>query len=208
MRLDDPRHGTEAGCREHYRQGERPCPPCLDAHRRRNIMRQLYPHKRPAIGSQRRIRALQAIGHGRQRIAEEIGWTDAGAMTYLMQADTLLATTAERIAEVYERLSMIVPEGAGPARARTWARRNGYAPPLAWNNIDDPEETPELGGTDDQVDHVVVDRLLHLERVVSTRAEKVEAMTRWLALGRAEKSLCDAHGWAYGRYITREAGAA
>ena len=142
MKPDDPRHGTEAGCREHYRHGQKPCEPCLEAHRRRNIMRQLYPHKCPAIGSQRRIRALQALGHSRLQIARELGYSDNGSIAYIMRADTMLVVTAERIAEVYDRLCMTVPQGVGANRARTWARRYGYAPPLAWNDIDDPDEIP------------------------------------------------------------------
>lgn len=143
MDADDPRHGTEAGCREHYRQGTSPCAPCLDAHRRRNTLRLLYPHKCPALGSQRRIQALQAIGYGRDRIAQEMGYSDGGSIAYLMQADSLLVTTAAKVAEVYDRLSMVVPIGAGPSRARTWARRHRYAPPLAWDDIDDPDEQPD-----------------------------------------------------------------
>lgn len=136
MSPDDPRHGTEAGCREHYRRSTTPCAPCLEAHRRANIMRRLYPHKVTTLGARRRVQALQAIGYSRDRIAAELGYTSGGALTYIMQADTMLVTTATRIGNVYDRLSMTVPRGAGPSRARTWARRYGYAPPLAWDDID------------------------------------------------------------------------
>lgn len=208
MSPEDPRHGTEAGCKAHYRSGERPCDPCLDAHRRRNIMRRLYPHKRPSIGSQRRIRALQAIGYGRDRIAKEIGWNDGGAMTHLLRSESLLATTAERISDVYERLSMTVPEGAGPSRARTWARRHGYAPPLAWDDIDDPDELPNLGGIDNEVDTVLIARILahdaSLARV-ATPAERRAVVAAW------PHSLADLErmtGWRADRYVVREDGAA
>ena len=136
MTPDDSRHGTEAGCREHYRHGEKPCDPCREAHRRRNIMRRLYPHKCPALGSQRRVQALQAIGYSRLRVARELGYSDNGSIAYLMRADAMLTSTAERIADVYDRLCMTIPDGAGATRARTWAQRHGYAPPLAWDNPD------------------------------------------------------------------------
>lgn len=145
MSPDDPRHGTEAGCREHYRQSVPPCSPCLDAHRKANIVRQLRPHKVSALGPQRRIRALQALGWGRDKIAAELGYSNGGSIAYLMRSETMLVATANRIAEVYDRLSMIVPVGAGPDRARTWAKRHGFAPPLAWDDIDDPSERPNLG---------------------------------------------------------------
>ena len=83
-------------------------------------------------------------------------------------------------------------ERISASRTKAHALRQGFAPPLAWTNIDDPDEQPNLGGVDDQIDPVVVDRLLHLERVVSTRAEKVEAMRQWLAMGRSQRSLCAA----------------
>ncbi len=142
MKADDPRHGTERGYTAHRRAGSHPCDACKEAHRRRNIERQLRPPKVPALGSQRRIQALQAIGWGRDRIAAELGYTNAGALTYLMRATTMYKTTADRIADVYDRLSMTVPVGIGPKRARTWARRHGYAPPLAWDDIDNPAEQP------------------------------------------------------------------
>ena len=83
----------------------------------------------------------------------------------------------------------------------------GYAPPLAWDDIDDPTEMPRglvNSRDDDGIDPVVVDRLLAGERVRSTNAEKVEAMRRWTREGGSEKALCDMHGWRAGRYVTRE----
>lgn len=60
----------------------------------------------------------------------------------------------------------------------------------------------------DDIDPVIVDRLLLLQRVPdSTRAEKCEAMRRWLASGGTEKALCDAHGWGSSRYVAREVAA-
>lgn len=53
----------------------------------------------------------------------------------------------------------------------------------------------------DRLDEVVVDRLVALRRVPASRAEKVEAMHRWLLMGRSEKSLCEAHGWRTSRYV-------
>jgi hypothetical protein len=50
---------------------------------------------------------------------------------------------------VYERLSMTLPpetttaEKCDATRSRGIARRNGWLPPLAWNNIDDPSERPD-----------------------------------------------------------------
>ena len=202
----DKRHGTEAGCREHYRQGEKPCAPCLNAHRIKNNLRELYPHKVSALGSQRRIQALQAIGYGRHRIAVEMGYNNGGALTYLMQADTLLVATAAKIAEVYDRLSMTIPQGVGPTRARTWAKKHGYAPPLAWDDIDRDERPRGMerdrGRNPNDIDPVIIDRLLLGERINATRAEKEQAMRRWIADGKPAVRLCRMHGWHEGRYTT------
>ena len=214
MTPEDPRHGTGAGTTAHRRAGQTPCGPCMEAHRRNNIVRQLYPPKVPTLGSQRRVQALQALGHSRSRIAHEMGYADNGAIGYLMKptTTTMLAVTAARIAEAYERLSMIVPTGPHADRARTWAKRHGYAPPLAWDDIDDPHEEPSgVRGREPKrswVDPIVVNELLAGRTVDSTREEKVAAMTRWLAWGRSERSLCRIHGWKDGRYVPREEGAA
>lgn len=48
-----------------------------------------------------------------------------------------------------------------------------------------------------------VERLLAGDRIESTRAEKVEAMRRWLANGGSQRELCRIHGWAENRYVTK-----
>lgn len=219
MRADDPRHGTEAGCREHYRQGVEPCAPCLRAHRIANTLRRLYPHKTSALGSQRRIQALQAIGYSRDRIAHELGYSDGGAITYLMKADTMLIVTASRIREVYDRLSMHIPQGAGATRARTWAKRHGYPPPLAWDNIDDPDERPTPGYEPrdlsdvriaDEYDEAVVLRCLGGDGAVAacaTVAERIEVCRRWVESGRSINSLEGLTGWRGSRYYRQGAAA-
>ena len=42
----------------------------------------------------------------------------------------------------YDRLSMTRPEGTRADTARRRARHLGWPPPLAWDDIDDPDETP------------------------------------------------------------------
>ena len=210
MLPDDPRHGTKRGESAHRRDGEPVCPPCQEAKRRAKIIAQLYPPKVAAIGSQRRIQALQALGYGRPEIARRMGYTDCGSISRLMKPSTktIMKNTAARISAVYERLCMTPSPAVGAGRVRSWARRNGYAPPLAWNNIDDPEERPRgvawIQGPrrpHDEIDPVIVERLLGREPIrEATNAERKEAMRRWLAMGNSERSLCEALGWHEGRY--------
>jgi hypothetical protein len=60
----------------------------------------------------------------------------------------VLASTANHVADVYERLAMRFPpetnrhEKAAAARARNLATRMGWPPPLAWDDIDNPDEKP------------------------------------------------------------------
>jgi hypothetical protein len=208
---DDPRHGTVAGHIAHQRSDRNYCDPCIRA-------KAMYDKRRkwdalngrgytvPSLGARRRVQALRAAGWSRQRIAEAAGWETSGALRYIDRSDTITRTTHERVAEVYERLAMKPPPDEMAARrARTWARRQGHPQPLAWWDIDDPNEVPDSGSDPhgrnrDDLDPVVVDRLLAGEHVDSTRAERDEAMRRWRAAGRSERSLCELFGWHEGRY--------
>jgi hypothetical protein len=99
--------------------------------------------KVPVVGMSRRLKALMAIGY------------DFPAMSQLsgLPVDTLKGVAqcrrantyrhvAERVCELYRQLSMIPGRSV---RAVTWAQRQGYAPPLAWDDdtIDDPAAKPE-----------------------------------------------------------------
>lgn len=218
MSPDDPRHGTPQGRPAHRRAGEPACDACRDANalyqRRYRKTRALYGNKSvDATGTRRRVEALCRLGWSTTQIAERIDMIQ-NQLWMTTQQDTVYVTTAARVAEAYEVLSMTVPpttttsERISVSRTRAHAIRAGFAPPLAWDNIDDPSERPNLGGIDDEIDPVVVDRLLHLERIKSTPDEKREAMRRWLAQGRSESSLCLAHGWQASRYVERTEGAA
>ena len=214
MTPDDPRHGTVAGHIAHQRDGGDYCLPCITAKARYDKQRVWdalngRSYTVPSLGARRRIQALRAVGWSRERIAREAGWATSGSLRYVTRSDTMTRATHDRIAEVYERLCMQTPpDPQGAARARTWATRLGLAPPLAWDDIDDPDATPNLGGIDDDIDPVVVDRLYAGQRVTSTRAEKVEALRRWMDSGRSQRSFCQMHGWAENRYVDREEGAA
>lgn len=213
MSPDDPRHGTPQGRPAHRRAGEDACGPCKEANalyqRRYRKTRALYGNKSvDATGTRRRVEALCCLGWSTTQIGERIGMIQ-NQLWMTTQQDTVYVTTAARVAEAYEVLSMTVPpmtttsERISVSRTRSHALRAGYAPPLAWDNIDDPNERPNLGGRDDEIDPVVVDRLIAGQQVTSTRAEKVEAMRRWLAGGGSQRSLCAIHGWQESRYLER-----
>jgi hypothetical protein len=221
----DPRHGTSAGycagCRDE-------CCRTAIADYSRGLRARQYLAGGPlivdALGTKRRIRALMALGWTGRQIDVELGRKPTYTANLLCGPDRVNRATAASVAAVYERLSMRLPADAPDAnrqviaRTRSEARRKGWAPPLAYDNIDDPTEQPSSAPWKprcttsslerDDYDEAVVLRLLdHDTTVTSTHAERVEAMRRWLSMGRSEKSLCAIHRWKDGRYVTREVAA-
>ena len=119
-------------------------------------------------------------------------------------------TSYEKVSKVYDELSMTLPpertrfERMDVTRTRNRARRLGYAPPLAWDNIDDPNERPKFGNRQksrDEVDEAVVERFLSGEVGLRTNiAERREIARRWAAAGRSLAELERLTGWKPERY--------
>lgn len=139
-----PGHGTTARARTCR------CAACLTAKARYDKWRSLHDRTRlDPTGPVRRLRALYAIGWSAVQIADELGVTAEAVRARVRSDRRIERDTAAQIDAVYRRLSMT----PGPStRARRIAERRGYAPPLAWDNIDDLDERPDLGersrGTD------------------------------------------------------------
>lgn len=91
----------------------------------------------PKTGTVRRIRALQALGWTVEEIAAAAG-VDYGTLRGTVRiGNRVYRSTAERVAAAYERLHMIpAPDSVASRRARAMAKRRGWEPPLAWNDID------------------------------------------------------------------------
>ena len=202
-------HGYNLGCRQE----------CCREAARLYQKRRVYDAERGlsrkvnSIGLRRRIQALNCLGWSNYAIAAQAGVGREQIRQWCLR-DTVYRGSHDKVAAVYEALSMTLPpervrfERMDVTRTRNRARRLGFVPPLAWDNIDDPTERPKLGNAPkrrDEVDEVNVQRLLDGQRVTSTKAEKDEAMRRWKAAGRSEKSLCDMHGWHDARYGREDA---
>lgn len=95
----------------------------------------------PFTGTQRRIQALHVIGHGPLSIA-----TATGLSTYNVRViahggrGAITAATYRAVRAAYREL--ICTPGPSP-RARKKAIRLGWLPPIAWDDIDDPNCKPE-----------------------------------------------------------------
>lgn len=148
MLPDDPRHGTTKGRHAHRKDGEEPCEPCklaaagYQAGRHYDMLRGI-PREVSAVGAARRIQALMALGYSYRDIGAAMGVTHDVPRHIVVMRKYVRRSTAERVAEVYERLCMTpAPDSQRAKYARTIARKNGWAPPLAWDDIDNEAEQP------------------------------------------------------------------
>lgn len=142
MSPDDPRHGTTrghaAGCRQTCCREARN----LDEARRRKYRQVLgITRSVDATGTRRRIQALMALGWPGHAIAGHCGWRTGEAVFEITRRNWVQRSTAEAVAHVYEHLSM-TPGPSAQTRAR--AARMGWPPPLAWDDIDNPDEQPDV----------------------------------------------------------------
>jgi hypothetical protein len=98
-----------------------------------------------ATGTIRRVRALRAVGYSATNIATSFGFAE----THVRQISrgtqpTVRQRIADKIAAVYAEISNLpVPIGAGATMSRNYAAAQGWAPPGAWDDIDDPNSTPD-----------------------------------------------------------------
>lgn len=217
---DDPRHGQYSGYRAHFDAGETPCPPCFAAgtrKRKRNRYLELVGRSAtlPKIGTVRRLRALQALGYTIPDIAREAELAVKTLRNPIFRGDSVYRTTADAVAITYERLSMTpAPDSRGARYARTMARKNAWAPPLAWEgiDIDDPAATAHLGASrDDQVDDVVVRRILDGDMALAPQASPAErraVVSAWPTASRTLNDLARLTGWNTNRYTPAREGAA
>ncbi|MGV9891677.1 helix-turn-helix domain-containing protein [Streptomyces sp. NPDC003395] len=97
-----------------------------------------------AVGATRRIRALYALGHFNWQIAQEAGISKhaVSALAAGLWA-TIKVSADDGIRTAYDRLSMLTGTSA---KTRLLAEREGWAPPLAWDDdaIDDPAAVPQV----------------------------------------------------------------
>ena len=202
MSPDDPRHGTYAGAVAHWREQDKPCGPCaLAAARRRKLNRLRREEGRPglvpALGTVRRLQALQAIGYGYPRLARETGIPEKSLRNPTYRGSWVYRATAEAVAVAYERLCMTPLDGPYARRSRNMAANKGWLPPLAWDAIDDPDERPNHRARDLEPDDVAIERALSGDFDIRlTRAERLEVVRRWT---RSDNELERRTGWNVAR---------
>lgn len=139
-----------------------------------------------AIGAHRRIRALCAVGWGFGTQAQLAGWSRSNWHN-LTRRDRIMPGTLALVRGVYDKLAMTpAPDCYATTRARAVAAREGWFPPLAWEDdtIDDPAAlpciVPPVGGTDRAagelaLQHAAAGHAVQLDPV--TRVELVRRLT-------------------------------
>lgn len=214
MSPDDPRHGQRKGYYAHKRDGEEACAACkraaAAADARYVLNRAAGVQARvPSIGTKRRLHALAAMGYTWTALDRELGTARMAEKWANEPRVYIFATSAARVAAIYERLSMRFPpetnrhEKTAAGRARNLARRQGWPPPLAWDNIDDPNERPrgwEYNGVPRRSRAEILAELDEMGAGITVACQKFrvkrEAVEKW----------CERHNMrdVYERMIRRE----
>lgn len=94
-----------------------------------------------AVGTVRRLQALAAMGWPFDVLSPLAGHGPR-YLSQLMKRDVLFSSTARKVDELYQTLAMTL----GPSnRIRVRSLNRGWVTALAWDDIDDPDETPNVG---------------------------------------------------------------
>ncbi len=152
----------------------------------------------PSRGVQRRIQALVVRGWSMSKIARRVGMSPAN-FSHLLDRDQVQASTYRAVCEVYEELwDQDPPEEThrdkiAASRSRSYGKRRRWAPPLAWDDIDNDPHPPEISEEEavawrDLVDHAAVELALTGARVHLSSASRREAVQR-----------LHARRWSHGR---------
>lgn len=104
-----------------------------------------------AFGTLRRLQALVAAGWTQTELARRLGMTNANLGTLIHSRDRVLRQTADKVAALYEEISECAPPATGVPYATKVAERNGWAPPICWDEdtLDDPMAEPNWTGFDE-----------------------------------------------------------
>lgn len=93
--------------------------------------------------TRRKLAALQAIGYSLTGLGQRIGRTQQSLSDTFHGDEPIHWTTERAIARLYTELHASPPEGIYANRVRLRARRLGYAPPAAYDRIEDLTERPK-----------------------------------------------------------------
>lgn len=169
------------------------------------------PRRVSSASTVRRVQALARYGWSASDIARDIGMTQQNLSKSLLR-ETIFRSTREKVRAWYEAHEMQIPKDWTPQRARTknLALRNGWPPPLDWEDIeagilaetpppDEARKYPRTNRLDlSQVDHVWATRDFS---VPLSLLERAEFLRRWRLLGHyTDNDLKRLTGWNVSDY--------
>lgn len=127
-------------------------------------------HRVDSTGTVRRLQALACIGYTWAELSAYCGVSRVAVqhwVTGVYSTGVVWARTARTVSDVYDKYSMVPSTHPHAHRARRTALRNGWYPPLAWDDedIDDPRSRPRPGPikTSGQPDESAVWLVLHYQ---------------------------------------------
>lgn len=158
-------HGTQ-GSHQCYMAGKCRCAPCVRSHANYLRLRRRLAgadSKVSALGAQRRIHGLALFGWSQRSIAEMAGLPLVRVNGISSgHAQVILLSTHLKIVEVARRMDGVrAPVTSGSVRCVNRAKKLGWVALAAWDNIDDPNDTPKGVGVPraNGVDEELVERL-------------------------------------------------
>lgn len=105
----------------------------------------------PAAGTRRRLQALVYGGWSVRQLAARLGRTQPNLRLTLHRSQRVRPDVAAAARVLYDELWDQAPpqrdrfERRSVTMARRYARERGWVPPLAWDDIDDPDSVPVPG---------------------------------------------------------------
>ncbi|MGY4859532.1 hypothetical protein [Cryobacterium sp. AP23] len=149
----------------------------------------------PAIGTMRRLQALVAIGYTESMLADRLGVMVSNLSRLILgHRSRVKAATYEATRELFDELWSTPRTGNRADRSRAIAWAHGWVGPLAWDDIDDPREQPNLTGAAepaDGVDGTAVELAVAGDHVRLTPLERRAAVTRLHAQRYSDQLIAD-----------------
>lgn len=95
----------------------------------------------PNVGTRRRLQALARMGWTIRMVAADCGLPESTLGFAVTTNQTVWQSTHDAVAAAYDKLAGTL----GPSQlGRTRAANAGWLPPAAWDDIDDPDEQPDV----------------------------------------------------------------
>jgi hypothetical protein len=150
----------------------------------------------PSFPAVRRLQALCAIGFSFNAQAKYMGMKIQNVWM-IVNRDTCHPDTIARVAEMYEALAYTRPaprsqqDKAGMTKALNRAKKFGYAPPMAWDDIDRDTAPIKVERDPDFVDPLKLELRLQGAKVRFTRAESFAATFELAKRGMTQEQIAD-----------------